>query len=90
MPSVSLRPVNPGPVIFSFYSIGLAFIALGWLNRSVGQSIFGCFMVIVGVYYGIAWQRAKRKDAEARHEGDSLPGNVDDQPQYHGNERCDD
>jgi hypothetical protein len=60
-----MKPVNPGPVIFSFYAIGLAFVSLGWINGSGGQAGFGGWMILGGVYYTAAWIRAKRKDAEA-------------------------
>jgi hypothetical protein len=67
MPSttVSMKPVNPGPVIFSFYAIGLAFVFMGWLNGSAGQAGFGGLMILGGTYYTVAWIRAKRKDVEA-------------------------
>jgi hypothetical protein len=71
MTTVSMKPVNPGPVIFSFYAIGLAFVFMGWLNGSAGQAGFG-LMILGGVYYTSAWIRAKRKDAEARLRGKTV------------------
>ena len=67
MPSAfpHIRPVHPLPVILSFYAIGVAFIFLGWLKCSVGQTLFGLVMALVATHITVSWIRAKRKDAES-------------------------
>jgi hypothetical protein len=67
MPSAfpHLRPVHPLPVILSIYAIGIAFILLGWLNHSVGQTLFGLIMAVVATHITVSWIFAKRKDAES-------------------------
>jgi hypothetical protein len=63
MPHIPLTPPSVPVVILTFYVTGLAFAALGYLNRSAGIAAFGGMVFVGGVFYTVRWIQAKSKDS---------------------------